>query len=81
MVIRAAVERQYEIIGEALRRAIDIKPGLVEQITDARKIIAFRNQVIHGYDVIDHTIVWGVVERYLLTLLAEARALLQAENR
>jgi uncharacterized protein with HEPN domain len=75
-VLRAAVERQFEIIGEALRRATQIDPTLVEKITDASKIIAFRNQVIHGYDVIDHAIVWGIVERYLPTLLEQVRAVL-----
>jgi uncharacterized protein with HEPN domain len=75
-VLRAAVERQFEIIGEALRRATQVDSTLVERITDASKIIAFRNQVIHGYDVIDHTIVWGIVKRYLPSLLKQVRAML-----
>ncbi len=78
-VLRAAVERQFEIIGEALRRATQIDPTLEERITDASKIIAFRNQVIHGYDVIDHMLVWGIIQRFLPTLMGQVRAMLPQE--
>jgi uncharacterized protein with HEPN domain len=73
---RAAVERQFEIIGEALRRAVQIDPSVTDRINDASRIIAFRNQVIHGYDVIDHELVWGIVQRFLPTLLEQVQATL-----
>jgi len=75
-VVRAAVERQFGIIGEALRRASMIDLSLTERISDAPKIIAFRNQVIHGYDVIDDELVWGIIDRYLPTLMREVEAIL-----
>lgn len=76
-VMRAAVERQFEIVGEALRRSVQIDESVCEQISDASKIIAFRNQVIHGYDVIDNDTVWGIIERFVPTLLDDVTNLLQ----
>lgn len=74
-LLRAAVERQFEIIGEALARAKRIDPELVDRIADSDKIIAFRNQVIHGYDSVDHEIVWGIIERYLPPLLEQTKVI------
>ncbi len=72
-MLRSAVERQFEIIGEAfsgLRRA---DPGLAASIPDLPRIVAFRNVLIHAYATVDDQLVWGVVEgdlRGLLALLA-----------
>lgn len=46
------------------------------KITDFKRIIAFRNILIHGYSAVKHDIVWSVVEHRLPTLLAEVEALL-----
>ncbi len=62
-LLRSAVERQLEIIGEALRVAVQHRPVLATQITDVPAIIAFRNQLTHAYSAIDHRTVWGVLER------------------
>ena len=70
-MLRAAVERQFEIIGEALGQAIQVDPSLREQITDAARIIAFRNRLIHGYSAVSDEVVWGVVEASLPRLLSE----------
>jgi len=75
-VMRAAVERQFEIIGEALRRLLALDDSIAEKLTDAPKIIAFRNQVAHGYDTIANSVVWGIIERYLPRLMEEAQSLL-----
>ncbi len=67
-MLRAAVERQFEVIGEAfagLRRA---DPGLAGAIPDLTRIVAFRNILIHGYATVDDRLVWGVVERDLAGL-------------
>ena len=64
-MMSAAVERQFEIIGEAfsqLRRAF---PAIGEQIPNIARIIAFRNVIIHGYAALENQLVWDVVETEL----------------
>ena len=48
-MLQSAVERQSEIIGEALRKSVDLDPSLSQRIPDIRRIVAFRNRLIHGY--------------------------------
>lgn len=74
---RSAVERQFEIIGEALARLARLHETSAARITDYRRIIAFRNILIHGYAEIDHRIVWDIVESKLPTLRREVSALLE----
>lgn len=73
---RLAVERSFEIIGEALRQALVEDESLEHRIADARKIIAFRNFLAHAYHLIDHSVVWLTVQQDVPQLLSEARALL-----
>jgi uncharacterized protein with HEPN domain len=61
-MLRAAVERQFEIIGEALVGLRRVEPAIAQQIPDLLRIIAFRNILIHGYASVDDRLVWGVVE-------------------
>ena len=61
-MLRAAVERQFEIIGEALNRLFRLEHDLADRITDGRRIIAFRNILVHAYAQIDNRVVWGVIE-------------------
>lgn len=61
-LVRAAVERQFEIIGEALAQLARVSPDVAAQIPDLGRIVAFRNILIHGYAVIDHAIVWRVIQ-------------------
>ncbi len=75
-MLRSAVERQFEIVGEALSGLLRAAPGLSSHITDAGRIIAFRNRLIHGYASVSDEVVWGVVEASLPVLLREASALL-----
>ena len=75
----AAVEREFEIIGEAMTRLAGVDKELVGRITQYRRIIAFRNVLIHGYADVDNRLVWGVVELNLPTLAKEVDALLQEE--
>jgi len=74
-MLKRAVEREYEIIGEALNKALKIDPEI--QISDKNKIIAFRNRVIHGYDTVDDSIVWGIIVKYLPVLKNEVSTLLE----
>ena len=76
-MLRAAVERQFEIIGEALNRLRQTSPGLAGSITDSQRIIAFRNILIHGYAQVDNRLVWSVVDDKLPILLAEVSQLLE----
>ncbi len=76
-LLRSAVERQFIIIGEALMQAERKEPGLGQSINDLRKIIAFRNVLVHGYAAIQDTTVWGVVENDLAGLKRQAEDLLR----
>ena len=75
-LLRSAVERQFEILGEALNQLMRLHPSYASRITDARRIIAFRNRLNHGYDSIADDIVWGVLETNLPVLRREVAALL-----
>jgi uncharacterized protein with HEPN domain len=75
-MLRSAVERQFEIAGEALSQLLQLAPELIGRITDARRIVAFRNRLIHGYASVADEVVWGIVERNLTVLRNEAAALL-----
>lgn len=75
-VLRLAVERCFEIIGAALRRLDERDHETASKITDFKRIIGFRNILIHGYSIVKHDRVWSIVENQLSTLLAEVEALL-----
>jgi uncharacterized protein with HEPN domain len=75
-LIRSKVERQFEIIGEARNRLSKEAPELASRVPDVRKIIGFRNLLIHGYAVIDDGRVWEIVTTMLPSLRTTAAALL-----
>jgi len=66
---RKAVERNIEIIGEAVNRILNVSPEI--KITQARKIIDTRNRIIHGYDTVSKDIIWAIVSRDLIKLRQE----------
>lgn len=74
-VLRQAIERNFEIIGEAMRRLTEHDPGAAARIDKHPQIIAFRNVLAHGYDLIDHRIVWSTIEEQLPVLLRDVEAL------
>jgi uncharacterized protein with HEPN domain len=76
-LLRSAVERQLTIVGEALNRLKKIEPTAASSITDARQIIAFRNILVHGYDVVQDEVVWGILEADLPTLNRDVDTLLE----
>ena len=73
---RAAVERKFEIIGEACNRLSYRDSETFEKIPQAPQIIGFRNRLIHGYDAVDDAIVWDVVQSKLPILEVEVLSLL-----
>ena len=77
---RRAVEREFEIIGEALNRRDRSAPATGARVTSLRRIVDFRNRIIHGSDAVDDVIVWSTVERHLPVLLAEVEALLREDH-
>ena len=70
-MLRSAVERQFEIIGEALNRLKQVDEALLSQLSDYQRIISFRNVLAHGYDVISNRIVWDIIENRLPILRQE----------
>ena len=78
-MLRAAVEREFEIIGEALAKLAKLDPGLASGISEHRSIINFRNILIHGYADVDDRLVWDVVETRLPVLSREIDVLLGAD--
>lgn len=59
-LLRSAVERQCEIIGEALNKLRQVAPDLAADIADLARIVAFRNVLVHGYSSIDDRLVWEI---------------------
>lgn len=75
-MLRAAVERQFEIIGEALAQLGRLDSALLARIDDHRRIIAFRNILIHGYAEVDDALVWDIVQTRLEPLRRQIDVLL-----
>ncbi len=73
-MLRRAIEREFEIIGEALNRIDKLEPSI--KISSKKQIISVRNKVIHGYDKIDNEIIWGIIVRHLPALKIEIESLL-----
>jgi len=73
-MLRRAVEREFEIIGEAMSRVVKQDPDIA--ISGKKLIISMRNRVIHGYDKIDNEIIWGAIVRHLPNLKIEIENLL-----
>lgn len=75
-VFRSALERELQIIGEAMLQLDRMSPETVEKISEHRSIIGFRHILVHGYDSLDPYTVWNVVETKIAILLEQAKALL-----
>jgi uncharacterized protein with HEPN domain len=71
---KRAVERNIEIIGEAMNRVI--KKNASVEISNSRKIVDVRNRIIHGYDSVSDEIIWGITIKYLPILRLEIELLL-----
>ncbi len=76
-LLRSAVERQFEIIGEATRRLADDDQTIAEKITGYQTIIGLRNRIAHEYDNIANQTIWNITQNNLPTLLTEVTNLLE----
>ena len=76
-MLQSAVERQSEIIGEALNQALGLDSEMSNRISNTRRIIAFRNRLIHGYATVSPTVVWGIVTNDVPVLLSEVRSFME----
>jgi uncharacterized protein with HEPN domain len=77
-LLRRAVERELEIIGEAVNRILKVDPEI--DISDSRRIVNLRNLVIHTYDSVDNVIIWGVIDKDLPLLKNQVAELLKNKN-
>jgi uncharacterized protein with HEPN domain len=75
-MVKAAVERKFLVIGEAMTRLKKEHPEILDKITDHEKIIGFRNVLVHGYDIIDEATVWSAIKDSVPTLRHEVEDLL-----
>jgi uncharacterized protein with HEPN domain len=66
---QSAVERQLGIIGEAVNKYDAIHPDL--SLENSRKIVGFRNRLIHAYDAVDTSMVWAIIKSHLTPLKEE----------
>ncbi len=75
-LLRQAIERNFEIIGEAMNRLAQHAPDTAGRVSKPRQIIDFRNVLTHGYDLINHRVVWSTIDEEVPLLLAEVETLL-----
>ncbi|MBC5842187.1 DUF86 domain-containing protein [Flavobacterium sp. F-380] len=71
---KRAVERNIEIIGEAMNRILKLDSEII--ISNSRKIVDVRNRIIHGYDSVSDDVIWGIVIKNLPVLQKEVEELL-----
>lgn len=76
-LIKRAIEREFEIIGEAMNRILKLDPHI--QIRHAKRIVSLRNHIIHAYDTVVDEIIWGIIINHLPKLEKEVDGLL-SEN-
>ena len=79
-MLRSAVERQFEIVGEALGQLRRAAPDLAAGVPDLPRIVAFPNLLIHGYAAIDGRLVWEVATERVAPLIVVLDDLLGAKS-
>lgn len=73
IILQRAVERDLEIIGEAIRKILEINPHI--RITASKNIIGLRNIISHAYDSVEPEMLWGIIQRNVPVLADEIRKL------
>ena len=80
-MLRSAVEREFIVIGEAVSRLAKVDEPSVARIAGYERIIAFRNVLVHGYDIVDDRLVWGVLVANLPTLAQQVNNFWRTHSR
>ena len=75
-IFRSALERELQIVGEALYQLYQSDPATAKRISDHQRIIRFRHQLVHGYHDLNPELVWSIVETRLQGLVDEVESLL-----
>jgi uncharacterized protein with HEPN domain len=73
-MLQDAVERNIEIIGEAMNKLLILDPDI--NISNSRRIVDARNKIIHGYDEIENAQIWGIIINHLPILKSEVEQFL-----
>ena len=76
LMLRLAIGRQFEIIGEAMSRLRKASPDTVARISEYRGILSFRNVLSQGYDAVNTDTTWQIIQNMLPVLCAELERLL-----
>ncbi|MFM6933804.1 MAG: DUF86 domain-containing protein [Flavobacteriales bacterium] len=76
VIMQRAVERDLEIIGEAVRKILEIQPEIY--ISSSKKNIGLRNIISHAYDSIEPALIWGIIQKDIPTLSIEIEAIKKA---
>jgi len=74
-LLKRAIERNLEIIGEAMNRILKEDPDFL--IENSKRIISLRNQIIHGYDSVSDENIWGIINLHIPKLKTEIDSLIQ----
>lgn len=77
-MLKRAIERDLEIIGEAVNRILKVDDSI--QISNSKKIVGLRNQIIHAYDNIVDEVLWGIIINHIPLLKTEIKELLKDES-
>jgi len=75
-LVQAAVERKFEVIGEALNQLSKLDAAIATRLPDLPQIVAFRNQLIHGYATVNPSTVWTIAQNSLPDLITAVQVLL-----
>jgi uncharacterized protein with HEPN domain len=78
-LVQAAVERKFEVIGEALNQLSKLDTAMATRLPDLPQIVAFRNQLIHGYATVNPSTVWTVAQKSLPDLITAVQSLLNEQ--
>lgn len=73
IILQRAIERDLEIIGEAVRKILELKPTI--EITSSKNIIGLRNIIAHAYDSVEPEMLWGIIQKNIPLLALDIKKL------